>query len=229
MSLKLNRVEDTPSISFDPLVDGKSYIAELVSIIDLGTHTDDYKGNLQDKNFLFFVFELLGKSVKDENGEDIPRYIGKQYNNIFTERSSLGKDLNSWFGSEAVKALSELKELLGEKALISVAQEYRDDGTPKMPKIQSIMNPPDYAVDTNGRLSELYQFDIEMLKGKNVQEAEAIVESIKPGFQFLKDKIYDSHEFQNMFVKPSAQSTQAQPAQAQPATGEMKDISELGK
>ncbi len=120
MSLKVKK-----KVSFPP-VDGGTYPAICVGIIDLGEQLNDYNNRKSYEDHVLFIWELPNVTIEID-GEKKPRWVSKEYNAVLSERSNLSKMLTSWRGVEPPDEF-DLPQMIGEAALIQVVVKEKQNG-----------------------------------------------------------------------------------------------------
>ncbi len=113
------------------------YIARAFKIIDLGTQTIDYKGEIKFQKKVLISWELLDDEVKMKDGK--PFAATKKYTASLDERGNLRPDLEAWrgkkFTDEELKSF-DLKNVLGAYCQIQIV--HSEDG--KYANVNSIMS-----------------------------------------------------------------------------------------
>jgi hypothetical protein len=89
MSLKLKKKKVTKI----PPIEGGTYMAICVGVIDVGEQYNQNFKNYSDK--LMLLFEIPDETV-DVDGEQKPRWLSKEYTASLNEKAKLYKDLVSW-------------------------------------------------------------------------------------------------------------------------------------
>lgn len=107
-----------------PPVDGGTYSAICVGIVDLGEQLNDYGGSKKYEEKVLFIWELPDVTIND-NGEQKPRWLSKEYTNIISDKSNLSRMLTSWRGKQlSNEDIGEhgfdLTMMLGEACLLQV-------------------------------------------------------------------------------------------------------------
>lgn len=206
MSLKMNFAKNNQKQSMDfPPLQNKAYLAEIVGVIDLGTHKQEFNERVSYNNLIWIQFELLNESLVDENGKTVPRVIGKQYNHKISERSTLGQHLDALLGDNLYK-MESITDIIGQKAYVKVKQGFKDDNTPQYPKIDSIMEVPEEVKPKNA-VTEPYVFDISIVDTDTQERVEEELSVIKPSF--LQNKIRESYEYIKRFGTAPEEQNQA--------------------
>lgn len=105
--------------------------ARCIRAIDLGTQESKYKDQVSLKRQLLLMFEIPGVRVEWE-GEDRAALISKKYNLTFSNKATLRKDMESWYGKkfndkdiEAAGGFDPAK-VVGRPAKIQIT--HSDDG-----------------------------------------------------------------------------------------------------
>jgi len=110
--------------------DSGNYLGRLFSIIDLGTHTTEFEGVVNQQHKIMVTFELHGE---DSNGplliDGKPLVVNKRYTLSLHEKSTLRGDLEAWRGkklaAEELKSF-DLAKLLDKWAMVNVIHnEYK--------------------------------------------------------------------------------------------------------
>jgi len=110
--------------------DSGNYLGRLFSIIDLGTHTTEFEGVVNQQHKIMVTFELHGE---DSNGplliDGKPLVVNKRYTLSLHEKSTLRGDLEAWRGkkltAEELKSF-DLSKLLDKWAMVNVIHnEYK--------------------------------------------------------------------------------------------------------
>ena len=179
MSLKARR---KPANNIPPM-DGGTYMAVCIGVIDLGEQYKQFDKQKQGKyaEECLFLFEIPDERVQVD-GEDKPRWLSsRRYTVSLHERSGLYQMLTAWRG----KALSDaeldpagdgfdLMQMAGQGAMLSVSVAEMDDGSrhnkieavtgfPKgipVPKIESevlVFDADDPDMEAFGKLPEWIQ------------------------------------------------------------------------
>lgn len=118
--------------SFTPVPPGM-HLARCYRIIDLGTQKSDWQGQVKMLHKILIQFEVhgeddSGKPLQTADGE--PMSIGKRYTLSLGDKATLRSDLASWRGRDFTPEEQrgfELKNILGQWAMISVTKTERDN------------------------------------------------------------------------------------------------------
>lgn len=192
------------SSTFKPVPPGM-HLARCYRIVDLGTQKTEYMGNVKQLHKVMFQFEVHSE---DSDGHPLltssgdPMTVSKNYTVSLAEKSNLRKDLQSWrgkdFSSDELKGF-ELKNVLGQWAMLSVVEVQRDGNT--YTNIANI-NPVPASMKKNGLpdgKNELKLFSIE----------DADLELFESFSDNLKNKIRQSPEWENLHGAPDTGKAEA--------------------
>lgn len=124
MSLKVKNKKG-PSL---PPVDGGTYPAVCVCIVDLGEQRNEKYNKYEDK--VLFIWELPSVMIEVE-GEQKPRWLSRDFSATLGEKSNLNKFLVPWRGKNFTEDELDgegfdLKQMLGEACLLQVIVEDKD-------------------------------------------------------------------------------------------------------
>ena len=146
MSLKAKR---KPANNIPP-VDGGTYMAVCIGVIDLGEQYRQFEKQKQGRyvNECMFIFEIPSERVQVD-GEDKPRWLStKRLTVSLHERSALYQMLTSWRGRPLSDAELDptgdgfdLSQMLGAGAMLSVSVVEQDDGS-RHNKIEAVTGFP---------------------------------------------------------------------------------------
>lgn len=203
MSLIAKSTESSSS-TFTPVPAGM-HLARCYRIIDLGTQKTEYKGDVKNLHKAMFQFEVHSE---DSQGEPLltskgdPMTVSKSYTVSLADKSNLRKDLQTWRGKDFTKDELrgfELKNVLGQWAMLSVVEVERDGNT--YTNITSV-NPVPQSIKKNG-----------MPEGKNELKIFSIDDADMTFFdslsENLKNKIRQSPEWDNLHGGPDTGSPAA--------------------
>ena len=192
------------SSTFTPVPPGM-HLARCYRIVDLGTQKTEYMGNVKNLHKVMFQFEVHSEDAQGEpllTSKGDPMTVSKNYTVSLAEKSNLRKDLQSWrgkdFSSDELKGF-ELKNVLGQWAMLSVVEAHRDGNT--YTNIANI-NPVPASMKKNGLpegKNELKLFSIE----------DADLELFESFSDNLKNKIRLSPEWENLHGAPDTSSSAA--------------------
>jgi hypothetical protein len=162
-------------------------------------------GNVKNLHKVMFQFEVHSEDAQGEpllTSKGDPMTVSKNYTVSLAEKSNLRKDLQSWrgkdFSSDELKGF-ELKNVLGQWAMLSVVEAHRDGNT--YTNIANI-NPVPASMKKNGLpegKNELKLFSIE----------DADLELFESFSDNLKNKIRLSPEWENLHGAPDTGSSAA--------------------
>ena len=91
-----------------------TFPARIVQIIDVGTQTDEWKGEKKHINKLWITFELPTETIVVD-GEEKPRWLGSEFTKSTNEKARLTKVINA-----CNKEASTFNDLLGKPLLVEV-------------------------------------------------------------------------------------------------------------
>ena len=111
-----------------PPIDGGTYPAVCVGIVDLGEQHNEKFNQYKDK--VLFIWELPGVLIEVE-GEQKPRWQSKDFSATLNEKSNLTKFLVPWRGKNFTEEELngdgfDLKQMLGTGCLLQVIVEEKD-------------------------------------------------------------------------------------------------------
>jgi len=128
--------------SFELIPPG-TYIARCYSMVDLGTHDDEFQGRKKKTHKVRITWELPTETrvFKPENGEQ-PFVISKEFTLSMAEKANLRGFLTSWRGKPftAEEAMAfDVTKLLGVPCQLSIIHEQgRKDPTRQYERISAI-------------------------------------------------------------------------------------------
>lgn len=104
-----------------------SHVARCIRLIDLGTQTSEYQGQVNHKSQVLISWELCHElyEYEDENKQKVqkPFLVSAFYTNSLSEKANLRRDLISWRGRDFTKEELEkfdLQSILGAPCIVSV-------------------------------------------------------------------------------------------------------------
>lgn len=111
-----------------PPVEGGTYPAVCVAVVDLGEQRNEKFKKYEDK--ILLIWELPGVTVEID-GEEKPRWLSKDFSATLNEKSNLTKFLVPWRGKPFTEEELngdgfDLKEMLGAGCLLQVIVEEKD-------------------------------------------------------------------------------------------------------
>ena len=146
MSLKAKR----KAVSTIPPMDGGTYMAVCVAVIDLGEQYKQFEKQKQGKyaEECMFIFEIPSERV-EVDGEDKPRWLSsRRFTVSLHERAALYQMLTSWRGKALTDAELDpqgegfdLMQMVGVPAMLSVTIAEKDDGS-KFNRIEAVTGFP---------------------------------------------------------------------------------------
>jgi hypothetical protein len=112
---------------FDPIPAG-THVAQLVALIDLGTHVDQYDDqDPKDTPKIYLCWELLNEPKSGTNYNEV---IGHQYTFSLHEKAKLRQMIKSWRGRDLAPGEEfDLSKLLGKPCLVGVGHKTKDERT----------------------------------------------------------------------------------------------------
>lgn len=146
MSLKAKR----KAVSTIPPMDGGTYMAVCVAVVDLGEQYKQFEKQKQGKyaEECMFIFEIPSERV-EVDGEDKPRWLSsRRFTVSLHERAALYQMLTSWRGKALTDAELDpqgegfdLMQMAGVPAMLSVTIAEKDDGS-KFNRIEAVTGFP---------------------------------------------------------------------------------------
>ena len=108
------------------IVPAGTHLARLYRIVDLGTQTTDFQGEVKVQRKVMFAWEIHGEEddgspLLTEDGK--PMAIFKNYTLSWNEAATLRKDLQAWRGTpwtDKEAARFDLKNVLGQWCMLNV-------------------------------------------------------------------------------------------------------------
>ena len=164
--------------TFEPCPAG-THLAVCISVVDLGTHEQEYQGERYSSRQLMLTWELPDEPM--ESGE--PYTISKWYNFSMNEKSNLRKDLEAWRGVPFTAANLgpdgdfEIDRLLGKGCLLNVIAKPTGKGTKAagiMKVTKGTVVPPNHNPLT---LFDLENFDADAFNSLSEYQQETIRKS----------------------------------------------------
>jgi len=116
-----------------------SYIGRCFGVVDIGTQTTNFNGEIKDKAQVILLFEVLDDEVRREDGEVF--IISKTFSASLDPKATLRKTLDGWRGrpfTEAELKKFELGSVLGAYAQLGVIHSPSKDGTKTYVDLNSI-------------------------------------------------------------------------------------------
>ncbi len=209
MSLKAKR---KPANNIPP-VDGGTYMAVCIGVIDLGEQYRQFEKQKQGRyvNECMFIFEIPSERVQVD-GEDKPRWLStKRLTVSLHERSALYQMLTSWRGRPLSDAELDptgdgfdLSQMLGAGAMLSVSVVERDDGS-RHNKIEAVTGFPKGIevpkVESEPLLFDADEPDMDMLE----KMPEWIQDIIRKSTQFAENPPDEKIPDENTGVDPAGE------------------------
>lgn len=97
-------------------LDEGTHMARLVQVIDLGVQKTEYKGEEKEVPRVWLVFEFPTETI-EINGEDKPRWQGREYTVSYGDKSNLGQLVKALDPEGNAKSLADL---LGKACMVSI-------------------------------------------------------------------------------------------------------------
>lgn len=125
-----------------------NHLGRLYRIVDLGTQTSNYQGEVKIQRKVMLGWEIHGE---DESGEPLmsedgrPMAIFKNYTYSWNEASRLRLDLQAWRGAPWTDAEAKrfnLKNLLGQWCMLNVVHRPSQDGSKVFANVANISAVP---------------------------------------------------------------------------------------
>jgi hypothetical protein len=181
-----------------------------VRVIELGTQTDEYKGESYTRPKVILSFELPTKLIESGPRKGEPYMVSKWATNSLNENSALYKMLVTWRGSLTLEELKdgfEAEQLLGEPCLVNIA--HSENGKAKITNVTRV--PEGMTVPPQVNESVLFSLDPDLF---DPEVFEGLPET-------YKNKIVESPEYRR--TEESLAAKQAEPADPD---GELEDDSD---
>ena len=144
-----------------------THVARCIKIIDLGTQTSEYKGEVNIRNQILVMFELPNETIETDEGPK-PFIASKFYTNSLNEKATLRQDLEAWrakqFTEEELDGF-DLMNILGKPCMISVVA--KDGGGTKIGAVSAVPKgmevPPQFNQEEAFWLDEFSQAQFDAL------------------------------------------------------------------
>lgn len=170
-----------------------NHLAICYSVIDLGTHDEEYLGNTKKVHKIRIAWELPDEkfTIKDKEGneKEVCHRISKEYTLSLGERANLRKDLESWRGREFTEkelAGFDLQNLLEVPCMINIIHKTSKQGR-EYAVVSSIAKAvKGLEIPELSRITEFFSFEDEPLN-------EVLLNSLP---EYLQNKIKESYEYQ---------------------------------
>jgi hypothetical protein len=176
------------------------------AIIDMGTHQENFKGNVSNKPKVKFCFEFptLPEQVFDETRGPQRLSIMQDYNFYSDEKANLCKMLKQWRGVAKIDLAKDLPAYLGQSCQVMVVHTQKDDITyANIAASGTMIMPPtaNYGAPKNNPIL----FDLDKFSWQQFHSLWA----------FIQKKVRESLDWQNIINKhgPEPQVGQAAPQQ----------------
>jgi hypothetical protein len=150
---------DTGGSAFTPCPAG-SYLARCVQLIDLGTQTSNFEGEVKRARKVLVAWEILDDECRKDDGS--PFILSKRFTQSLHEKAALRKMLEAWrnrtFSPVELKGF-DLGTVLGKDAFLSVIHTDKEGKT--FANIAAVMKPPKGMTAPEGTGNEpLVQWDM---------------------------------------------------------------------
>lgn len=186
---------------FTPVPSG-TYVARCYSMIQLGTHEEEYMGQKKELNKVRITWELPTElKVFKEGEEEKPYSISKEFTLSMYEKANLRKFLEGWRGKGFTDDEAEafdITVLLGKVCMVSIIHKTSKNGK-VYADISSVTTIPK-GLPVPEQINESFEFSFE-----NFDEAK--LEKLP---DWLKEKITSSQEYNNL-VSPQSVETPNEP------------------
>lgn len=178
------------------------------AIIDMGTHTENFKGNVSEKPKvkLCFEFPTLPEVVFDETKGPQRLSIMQDYNLYSDDKSNLIKMLKQWRGVQKIDLAKDLPAYLGQPCQIMVVHTTKDDITYVNIASSGTMVMPPMPQNFGPAKNPLVLFDIDKFSW-------AAFQSLWP---FIQTKIRASKDWSGIVAKHGPEPQQGQQQTMQP-------------
>lgn len=119
-----------------------THLARCYSLVDLGTHEEEFQGETKNRRKIRISFELPNEQevFKEERGKE-PFTITKEFTLSLHEKAGLRKTLEAWRGrafTEKELDKFDVANLLGAPAMITIGHEPKKDGSGTFAKVLSV-------------------------------------------------------------------------------------------
>jgi hypothetical protein len=147
------------------LVPEGNHVARCIKVIEIGTVTNDYKGEVKKQHRIVLTWELPTETrvFKEEKGEQ-PFVISNEYTLSLSDKATLRAHLQSWrgkaFTADELKGF-DVSKLLGVPCMLNVLHKPGvADPTKKYARVQSIATlPKGFTCPNQVNPSFLFDFD----------------------------------------------------------------------
>lgn len=106
-----------------------THVARCVKLIDIGTHRNEYQGQVNFKRQIIVGWELPNELIQTGDYAGQPFMLSKFYTASLNEKAILRQHLKSWRGrdfTEAELQAFDLKNILGAPCMVSVLHKEKD-------------------------------------------------------------------------------------------------------
>lgn len=187
---------------FAPVPAG-TYVARCYSMIQLGTHEEEYMGQKKELNKVRITWELPTELKVFKEGEpEKPYSISKEFTLSMYEKANLRKFLEGWRGKGFTDDEAEafdITVLLGKVCMVSIIHKTSKNGK-VYADISSVTTIPK-GLEVPPQINDSFEFSFESFD-------EAKLNGLP---DWLKEKITTSQEYNNL-MNPQSVETPAEPA-----------------
>lgn len=187
-----------------------THAARCVSIIDLGTHDNEWQGKVSKKHDMFVMWELPNEmnefTDKDGNEVTAPFTVSAFYTASLSEKANLRKILESWrgraFTDEELQGFDP-KKVLGQPCMLTVIHKPKQNSS-DMKTVVAAVSPMPKGMDVPAAHHDLTYFSIDDFTQEDLDK-------VSDG---LKNKIMQSDEYlamQNAGSLPNAVPQESNP------------------
>lgn len=125
-----------------PILAAGSYAARCYSMVEVGTTTEEFKGETKSQKKVFITWEFPTElAVFDEEKGEMPHVLSKEFTISLGEKANLRKFLESWRGQNFTKEELDgfdIDKLLGAKCLMSVKHKEPNSEGKVWPEISGV-------------------------------------------------------------------------------------------
>lgn len=124
----MNSITDKPTNNTRKLTPKGTHVARCISIVDLGTGEETYKGETKMRRMLNVTWALPKCTIEIE-GEQKPMHISKKFAASLNSKSTLRKVVDAWLApTEQELANFDPLQMLGKEALVTITHYERANG-----------------------------------------------------------------------------------------------------
>lgn len=181
--------KNQPTADFTPVPAG-TYVARCYSMIQLGTHEEEYMGQKKELNKVRITWELPTElKVFKEGEEEKPYSISKEFTLSMYEKANLRKFLEGWRGkgfTESEAEAFDITVLIGKACMVSVIHKTSKNGK-VYADISSVTTIPKGLV-VPPQINESFEFSFEDFNEEKLATLP----------DWLKEKITTSQEYYSL-------------------------------